>query len=499
MDLGVGGRRLGARGLGRNGIHDTTACGKRAGQGWQHRRRPRGQRQTGRRQVVGPGQRRDRGRPLRRQQLLLLGRVPGVPRVGQGGAGHRQRGPERRGGRRHGPARRRLGTRERQRRPGLAAQRRHLRHVRAQPGAGRQPERPLFQPGQGRRAQLLRRRRDQHFGRRQLRRLAGQVQRRPRAAIRGHRRRHAARQLQPRHRAGQRQRLGGRPQPNRPERQRRRLAAKVRRHRRQAVARLGRHRHLGHRQRQRRPARRDGTGQRQLRGGRHRQHRQRGRHRRLVLARFGDGPRRHRQPEEARHGQQRRLLGHRAAGRRHLHRGRLDGEQRQQLQRLAAAPERGRRPHWRAEPQPRRRAGRPFARVQFTPDLMPSDIVGAQVLHDDGRGGRTFAFQRGPVFTHILLADEINRATPKTSTRVAPDSSRPSAPARAVVTALSAMPPRGSAVPSRLSRRTTTSRCAAASRACGPGCRRTPCGWIRRRGRCTSSAAAGPMAAMRRP
>jgi MoxR-like ATPase len=55
-----------------------------------------------------------------------------------------------------------------------------------------------------------------------------------------------------------------------------------------------------------------------------------------------------------------------------------------------------------------------FARVQFTPDLMPSDIVGAQVLHDDGRGGRTFAFQRGPVFTNILLADEINRATPKT-------------------------------------------------------------------------------------
>ena len=56
----------------------------------------------------------------------------------------------------------------------------------------------------------------------------------------------------------------------------------------------------------------------------------------------------------------------------------------------------------------------PFARVQFTPDLMPADIVGTQVLTEDAEGGRSFAFRAGPVFTSFLLADEINRATPKT-------------------------------------------------------------------------------------
>ncbi len=55
-----------------------------------------------------------------------------------------------------------------------------------------------------------------------------------------------------------------------------------------------------------------------------------------------------------------------------------------------------------------------FSRVQFTPDLMPSDIIGTNVLVDDPGGGRRFSFQKGPIFTHILLADEINRATPKT-------------------------------------------------------------------------------------
>ena len=55
-----------------------------------------------------------------------------------------------------------------------------------------------------------------------------------------------------------------------------------------------------------------------------------------------------------------------------------------------------------------------FSRVQFTPDLMPSDIIGAQILVDDAKGGRALVFQQGPVFTNILLADEINRATPKT-------------------------------------------------------------------------------------
>ncbi len=55
-----------------------------------------------------------------------------------------------------------------------------------------------------------------------------------------------------------------------------------------------------------------------------------------------------------------------------------------------------------------------FARIQFTPDLMPADIVGTNVIVEDPGGGKRFEFQRGPVFTNILLADEINRATPKT-------------------------------------------------------------------------------------
>jgi MoxR-like ATPase len=55
-----------------------------------------------------------------------------------------------------------------------------------------------------------------------------------------------------------------------------------------------------------------------------------------------------------------------------------------------------------------------FARVQFTPDLMPADILGTNVMVDDDAGGRHFQFQSGPIFAHILLADEVNRATPKT-------------------------------------------------------------------------------------
>lgn len=57
--------------------------------------------------------------------------------------------------------------------------------------------------------------------------------------------------------------------------------------------------------------------------------------------------------------------------------------------------------------------GLDFKRIQFTPDLMPSDIVGTQVL-TEGVGERHFEFKRGPVFANIILADEINRATPKT-------------------------------------------------------------------------------------
>ena len=56
-----------------------------------------------------------------------------------------------------------------------------------------------------------------------------------------------------------------------------------------------------------------------------------------------------------------------------------------------------------------------FKRVQFTPDLMPSDIVGTEILEEDhGTGRRVFRFAKGPVFTHLLLADEINRSPPKT-------------------------------------------------------------------------------------
>ena len=57
----------------------------------------------------------------------------------------------------------------------------------------------------------------------------------------------------------------------------------------------------------------------------------------------------------------------------------------------------------------------PFRRVQFTPDLMPSDILGTEILEEDhGTGRRVFKFQPGPVFTSLLLADELNRTPPKT-------------------------------------------------------------------------------------
>lgn len=55
-----------------------------------------------------------------------------------------------------------------------------------------------------------------------------------------------------------------------------------------------------------------------------------------------------------------------------------------------------------------------FKRVQFTPDLMPADIVGTSIISEDAEGRRSFQFQPGPVFANIVLADEINRATPKT-------------------------------------------------------------------------------------
>jgi len=55
-----------------------------------------------------------------------------------------------------------------------------------------------------------------------------------------------------------------------------------------------------------------------------------------------------------------------------------------------------------------------FKRIQFTPDLMPADIVGTNVIMEDAGGGRVFQFQPGPIFGQMILADEINRATPKT-------------------------------------------------------------------------------------
>ena len=54
-----------------------------------------------------------------------------------------------------------------------------------------------------------------------------------------------------------------------------------------------------------------------------------------------------------------------------------------------------------------------FSRIQFTPDLMPADIVGTDILTEDGNG-RRFTYSPGPIFANVVLADEINRATPKT-------------------------------------------------------------------------------------
>jgi len=55
-----------------------------------------------------------------------------------------------------------------------------------------------------------------------------------------------------------------------------------------------------------------------------------------------------------------------------------------------------------------------FSRIQFTPDLMPADVIGTNVIQEDAHGRREFRFMEGPIFAQIVLADEINRATPKT-------------------------------------------------------------------------------------
>ena len=56
----------------------------------------------------------------------------------------------------------------------------------------------------------------------------------------------------------------------------------------------------------------------------------------------------------------------------------------------------------------------PFSRIQFTPDLMPADVTGTNIIVKDDLGNSKFQFQEGPIFSNIILADEINRATPKT-------------------------------------------------------------------------------------
>ncbi len=55
-----------------------------------------------------------------------------------------------------------------------------------------------------------------------------------------------------------------------------------------------------------------------------------------------------------------------------------------------------------------------FSRIQFTPDLMPADIIGTTVIDESANAGKVFEFRKGPIFSHIVLADEVNRATPKT-------------------------------------------------------------------------------------
>src|SRR6201987_6524386 len=55
-----------------------------------------------------------------------------------------------------------------------------------------------------------------------------------------------------------------------------------------------------------------------------------------------------------------------------------------------------------------------YSRIQFTPDLMPADIVGSMIIESDDRGAKALRFQPGPIFANLVLAAEINRATPKT-------------------------------------------------------------------------------------
>ena len=64
-----------------------------------------------------------------------------------------------------------------------------------------------------------------------------------------------------------------------------------------------------------------------------------------------------------------------------------------------------------------------FSRIQFTPDLMPADILGTNLVVENAEGRKEFQFQKGPIFAHLVLADEINRATPKTQSAMLKHSS----------------------------------------------------------------------------
>ena len=72
----------------------------------------------------------------------------------------------------------------------------------------------------------------------------------------------------------------------------------------------------------------------------------------------------------------------------------------------------------RADPHAGERLHLKFNRIQFTPDLMPADVIGTNVIMEDEHGRRGFNFMSGPIFAQIVLADEINRATPKTQSAI---------------------------------------------------------------------------------
>src|SRR5262245_36639452 len=70
-----------------------------------------------------------------------------------------------------------------------------------------------------------------------------------------------------------------------------------------------------------------------------------------------------------------------------------------------------------------------FKRIQFTPDLMPSDITGTTILDESETGKREFRFVRGPIFANVVLADEINRTPPKTQAALLEAMQEPQGPA----------------------------------------------------------------------